>query len=69
MCKSTRTQQALMRQLDEGREVEDISSNLGSSVLAVKQQIARIRRRVQAGHVEPSPLPIEKAAPTISGLP
>lgn len=42
--------------------LSDIASNLGKSVLAVKQQIARIRRRVQAGHIEPSPLPIEKAA-------
>ena len=62
MRKPTRTQQALLRHLDEGHEIEDIASNLGKSVLAVKQQIARIRRRVQAGHIEPSPLPIEKAA-------
>jgi nucleoside 2-deoxyribosyltransferase len=51
-----------MQQLDAGHDIDVIASNLGKSVLAVRQQIARLRKRIAAGHIRPSPLPIEKAA-------
>jgi nucleoside 2-deoxyribosyltransferase len=51
-----------MEQLDRGYPVDQIAANLGKSVLAVKRQIARLRRRVREGRIAPSPLPIEAAA-------
>ncbi|WP_438397021.1 nucleoside 2-deoxyribosyltransferase [Caballeronia sp. DA-9] len=62
MPKPTKAQLALMQQLDAGHNIDVIASNLGKSVLAVRQQIARLRKRIEAGHIRPAPLPIEKAA-------
>ncbi len=65
MPNPTKAQRALMQQLDEGHDIDVIASNLGKSVLAVRQQIARLRKRIEAGHIRPAPLPIEKAAGTL----
>jgi len=62
MPNPTKAQRALMQQLDNGYEIEAIASSLGKSVLAVRRQVARIRRRVQADHIQPTALPIEAAA-------
>nr|WP_318290103.1 nucleoside 2-deoxyribosyltransferase [Paraburkholderia sp. BL8N3] len=51
-----------MEQLDQGFEIDQIASNLRKSVLAVRRQVARIKRRVREGKFAPSPLPIERAA-------
>ncbi|KDR38691.1 nucleoside 2-deoxyribosyltransferase [Caballeronia glathei] len=42
--------------------MDQIAANLGKSVLAVRRQVARIKRRVREGKFAPSPLPIERAA-------
>nr|WP_248324237.1 MULTISPECIES: nucleoside 2-deoxyribosyltransferase [unclassified Caballeronia] len=42
--------------------IDQIASSLGKSVLAVKRQLNRIKRRVREGRFDPSPLPIERAA-------
>lgn len=54
-----------MQQLDAGHDIDVIASNLGKSVLAVRQQIARLRKRIEADHIRPAPHPIEKAAGTL----
>ncbi|MFM0051541.1 nucleoside 2-deoxyribosyltransferase [Caballeronia grimmiae] len=51
-----------MELLDQGLPVEQIANSLGKSALAVKKQLNRIKRRVREGRIDPSPLPIERAA-------
>ncbi|TCK32808.1 nucleoside 2-deoxyribosyltransferase [Paraburkholderia sp. BL8N3] len=51
-----------MEQLDQGFAIDQIAANLGKSVLAVRRQVTRIKRRVREGKFAPSPLPIERAA-------
>jgi nucleoside deoxyribosyltransferase len=58
----TKSQRAVMELLDQGLPVEQIANSLGKSVLAVKKQLNRIKRRVREGRIDPSPLPIERAA-------
>ncbi|SAL78713.1 nucleoside 2-deoxyribosyltransferase [Caballeronia telluris] len=58
----TKSQRAVMELLDQGLPVEHIANSLGKSVLAVKKQLNRIKRRVREGRIDPSPLPIERAA-------
>lgn len=58
----TKSQRELMELLDQGLPVEQIASSLGKSLLAVKRQLNRIKRRVREGKFDPSPLPIERAA-------
>lgn len=58
----TKSQRAVMELLDQGLPVEQIANSLGRSVLAVKKQLNRIKRRVREGRIDPSPLPIERAA-------
>ncbi|MGV7242049.1 nucleoside 2-deoxyribosyltransferase [Caballeronia sp. M23-90] len=65
MPNPTKAHQALMQQLDAGHDINVIASNLGKSFLAVRQQIARLRKRIEAGHIRPAPLPIEKAVGTL----
>jgi nucleoside 2-deoxyribosyltransferase len=58
----TKSQRAVMELLDQGLPVEQIANSLGKSALAVKKQLNRIKRRVREGRIDPSPLPIERAA-------
>ncbi|MDR5880449.1 nucleoside 2-deoxyribosyltransferase [Caballeronia sp. LZ032] len=58
----TKSQRAVMELLDQGLPVEQIANRLGKSALAVKKQLNRIKRRVREGRIDPSPLPIERAA-------
>jgi nucleoside deoxyribosyltransferase len=58
----TKSQRAVMELLDQGLPVEQIANSLGKSVLAGKKQLNRIKRRVREGRIDPSPLPIERAA-------
>lgn len=58
----TKSQRAVMELLDQGLPVEQIANSLGKSSLAVKKQLNRIKRRVREGRIDPSPLPIERAA-------
>ncbi len=58
----TKSQRAVMDLLDQGLPVEQIANSLGKSALAVKKQLNRIKRRVREGRIDPSPLPIERAA-------
>ncbi|MDR5785025.1 MULTISPECIES: nucleoside 2-deoxyribosyltransferase [unclassified Caballeronia] len=51
-----------MEQLDRGLSVEQIAADHGKSVLAVRRQVARIKRRVREGNIAPAPLPIERVA-------
>ncbi|WP_404983465.1 nucleoside 2-deoxyribosyltransferase [Caballeronia sp. LZ031] len=51
-----------MEMLDRGLSAEHVAAELGKSVLAVKRQIARLKRRVRDGKIAPAPLPIERAA-------
>ncbi|GJH12700.1 nucleoside 2-deoxyribosyltransferase [Caballeronia novacaledonica] len=51
-----------MELLDQGLPVDQIANSLGKSALAVKKQLHRIKRRVREGSIDPSPLPIERAA-------
>ncbi|MDR5832258.1 nucleoside 2-deoxyribosyltransferase [Caballeronia sp. LP006] len=51
-----------MELLNQGLPIEQIANSLGKSVLAVKKQLNRIKRRVREGRIDPSPLPIERAA-------
>lgn len=58
----TKSQRAVMELLDQGLPIEQIANSLGKSALAVKKQLNRIKRRVREGRIDPSPLPIERAA-------
>lgn len=58
----TQSQRRVMEMLDRGLSAEHVAAELGKSVLAVKRQIARLKRRVRDGKIAPAPLPIERAA-------
>lgn len=58
----TKSQRAVMELLDQGLPIEQIAYSLGKSVLAVTKQLNRIKRPVREGRIDPSPLPIERAA-------